>query len=215
MPTHYVHRGLIKRKLVENTVEAFKSSIKKGYGIETDLHITRDGQIVCFHDFNLKRKFRLNKEIQKIDYDFLCKLSKKHQFKVPLLKDLLKISDNKYPLLLEIKPTFNNESLKILLNQLKKTRKYGIISFREKNLINLHKFNKKLPLGLLFNATAKFKTIQSKALKKYVKFLVFEKKFLTNKKINLIKKKNYYYTIKKKDLFEKYKKSKNLIFENL
>ena len=102
MPTHYVHRGLIKRKLVENTAESFKNSIKKGYGIETDLHITRDGQIVCFHDFNLKRKFRLNKEIQKIDYDFLCKLSKKHQFKVPLLKDLLKISDNKYPLLLNV-----------------------------------------------------------------------------------------------------------------
>ena len=212
MPTHYVHRGLIKRKLVENTVEAFKSSIKKGYGIETDLHITRDGQIVCFHDFNLKRKFRLNKEIQKIDYDFLCKLSKKRQFKVPLLEDLLKISDNKYPLLLEIKPTFNNESLKILLKLLKKTKKYGIISFKEKNLINLYKLNKKLSLGLLFNATARLKTIQSKAIKKYVKFLVLEKKFLSNKNLHLVKKRIYYYTIKNKDLFKKYKNSKNLIF---
>ena len=120
-----------------------------------------------------------------------------------------------YGMYLASKKKSNLDYLIKSANQLKKTRKYGIISFREKNLINLHKLNKKLPLGLLFNATAKFKTIQSKALKKYVKFLVFEKKFLTNKKIGLIKKKNYYYTIKKKDLFEKYKKSKNLIFENL
>ena len=65
MPAHYVHRGLIKRNLVENTIKSFKNSIKRGYGIETDLHITKDKQIVCFHDFNLKHKFkRLNNNIK-------------------------------------------------------------------------------------------------------------------------------------------------------
>ena len=215
MPTHYVHRGLIKRKLVENTIASFRNSIKRGYGIETDLHITKDKQIVCFHDFNLKRKFKLNKEIKKSNYNFLKKIGKESDIKIPLLKNLLKISNNKCPLLLEMKPTFNNESLKILLKLLRKTRKYGIISFREKNLVNLYKLNKKLSLGLLFNATAKFKTIQLKAIKQYVKFLVIEKKFLKNKNLHLIKKKIYYYTIKNKDLFKKYKNSKNLIFENL
>ena len=214
MPAHYVHRGLIKRNLVENTIKSFKNSIKRGYGIETDLHITKDKQIVCFHDFNLKHKFKLNRQIKKVDYDFLNKLEKKYQVKVPLLTDLLKISNNKCHLLLEIKPTFNNESLKILLKLLRKTKKYGIISFKEKNLINLYKLNKKLSLGLLFNATARLKTIQSKAIKKYVKFLVLEKKFLSNKNLHLVKKRIYYYTIKNKDLFKKYKNYKNLIFEN-
>ena len=214
MPTHYVHRGLINRNLVENTFKSFKSSIKMGYGIETDLHITKDKQIICFHDFSLKRKFKLNRQIKDVDYNFLNILSIKHKIKIPLLKDLLRISNNKCPLLLEIKPTFNNESLKILLKLLRKTKKYGIISFKEKNLISLYKLNKKLPLGLLFDATAKLKTIQSKVIKRHVKFLVLEKKFLSNKNLHLLKKKIYYYTIKNKDLFKKYKNFKNLIFEN-
>ena len=215
MPTHYVHRGLIKRNLVENTLKSFKSSMKKGYGIETDLHITKDKKLVCFHDFNLKHKFKLDKQIKKLNYDFLRKIGKKHHIHVPVLEDLIKISHNKYPLLLEIKPIFNIESLEILIKLLKKTKKYGIISFKEKNLINLYKMNKKLPLGLLFNATAKLKTIRLKANKKYVKFLVLEKKFLPNKNLQLIRKKIYYYTIKSNILFKKYKNFKNLIFENL
>ena len=45
MPTHYVHRGLIKKNLTENSVGSFRESIKKGHGIETDLHISKDRNI--------------------------------------------------------------------------------------------------------------------------------------------------------------------------
>ena len=79
MTTHYVHRGLIKKNLKENSAESFRNSIKKGYGIETDLHITKDRQIVCFHDFNLKRKFKLNKQIKKTNYDFLKKPMREYE----------------------------------------------------------------------------------------------------------------------------------------
>ena len=58
MPTHYVHRGLIKRKLAENTAGSFKQSFKKGYGIETDIHTTKDHEFICFHDFTLNRIFK-------------------------------------------------------------------------------------------------------------------------------------------------------------
>ena len=102
MPTHYVHRGLIKKNLAENTLKSFIKSLKKGYGIETDLHVTKDNQLVCFHDFNLRRKFNLNKNVKDINYYSLKKISKKRKATVPLLKDLLKISKNRYPLLLEI-----------------------------------------------------------------------------------------------------------------
>jgi len=97
----------------------------------------------------------------------------------------------------------------------KKTKKYGIFSFKEKNLINLYKLNKKLNLGLLFLSTSNLRTIKSKSKKLYVKFLGLEKSFLSNKKLAKIRKPIFYYTVKKKDLFKKYKNSKNLIFENL
>tara|TARA_B100000686_G_scaffold335812_1_gene404884 strand:- start:212 stop:859 length:648 start_codon:yes stop_codon:yes gene_type:complete len=215
MVTHYIHRGLAKKHLKENTVKAFKYSFKKKYGIETDLHVTKDNQIVCFHDFNLKRKFKLNKKIKEINYFDLKKISKNKKIEIPLLKDLLKISKNKYPLLLEIKPLFKKENLLHLIKLTKNTKKYGLISFKEKNLINLYKINKKLPIGLLFLATSSFKSIKIKSKKKYVKFLVLEKKFLSNKNLNIINKKIYFYTIKSKGLFKRYRKNKNLVFENL
>ena len=215
MSIHLIHRGLAKKNFKENTIKSFKYSFKKKYGIETDLHVTKDNQIVCFHDFTLKRKFKLNKKIKDINYSDLKKLSKKKKAEIPLLKDLLKISKNKHSLLFEIKPLFKRKNLLHLIKLTKRTKKYGLISFKEKNLINLYKINKKLPLGLLLLASASFKKIKIESKKKYVKFLVLEKKFLSNKNLNLIKKRIYYYTIKNKSLFKKYRYSKNLIFENL
>ena len=215
MSIHLVHRGLAKKSFKENTIKSFKYSFKRGYGIETDLHATKDNQLVCFHDFNLRRKFNLNKKIKDINYSSLKKISNKRKATVPLLKDLLKISKNKYSLLLEIKPLLTKQSLLSLIKLIKKTKKYGIFSFKEKNLINLYKLNKKLTLGLLFLSTSNLRIIKLKSKKPYVKFLGLEKSFLSNKKLTKIKKPIFYYTVKRKNIFKKYKNSKNLIFENL
>ena len=214
MVTHYIHRGLVKKNFKENTLSSFRYAFKKKYGIETDIHSTKDDQLICFHDFSLN-KLKINKKITNVDYSYIKKISIKKKAKVPLLKDLLKVCKNRYPLLLEIKPFFKNKNLKDLIKLLKKSKKYGIISFKEKNLINLYKLDKKLPLGLLLASTTTLKNIKIKSKKKHIKFLVLEKKFLPNKKLGLIRKNIYYYTIKNKALFEKYKNSKNLIFENL
>ena len=210
-----IHRGLAKKNFKENTLNAFKYCFKKKYGVETDLHCTKDNKIICFHDFNLRRKFNLNKNVKDINYSSLKKISNKRKAPVPKLEDLLRISRNKYPLLLEIKPLLNKHSLLNLIKLMKKTKKYGIFSFKEKNLINLYKLNKKLNLGLLFLSTSNLRTIKSKSKKLHVKFLGLEKSFLSNKKLAKIRKPIFYYTVKKKYLFKKYKNSKNLIFENL
>ena len=215
MTTHYIHRGLAKENFKENTLSAFKYSFKKKYGIETDLQVTKDNQLICFHDFNLRRKFNLNKNVKDINYSTLKKISNKRKAPVPKLEDLLRISRNKYPLLLEIKPFLTKRSLLNLIKLMKKTKKYGIFSFKEKNLINLYKLNKKLPLGLLFLSTSNLRKIKSKSKKPHVKFLGLEKSFLSNKKLTKIRKPIFYYTVKRKDIFKKYKNSKNLIFENL
>ena len=215
MVTHYIHRGLAKKSFKENTLSAFKYSFKKKYGIETDLQVTKDDQFICFHDFNLRRKFNLNKNIKDINYSTLKKISNKRKAPVPKLKDLLRISRNKYSLLLEIKPLLTKRNLLNLIQLIKKTKKYGIFSFKEKNLINLYQLNKKSNLGLLFLSTCNLRTIKSKSKKPYVKFLGLEKSFLSNKKLNKIRKPIYYYTIKSKNLFNRYKDRKNLIFENL
>jgi len=116
--------------------------------------------------------------------------------------------------MLEIKPLFTKENIKVLLKEIKKLKNYSLTSFKERNIINLYKMKKKLNLGLLIPSTFTFSKILKKSKKKYVKFLVLEKKFLREKKISKIKKKIYFYTIKDKKLFNKFYE-KNLIFENL
>ena len=215
MTTHYIHRGLAKKKFKENTIQSFKYCFKRKFGIETDLQVTKDNKLVCFHDFNLKRKFKLNVNVKDINYPKLKKISNKNKAPIPLLKDLLKISNNKHRLLLEIKPLLNNQNLMSLVNLTKKKKKIRLFSFKEKNLINLYKLIKWLSLGLLFLSNSNVRVIKSKTKKPHVKFLGLEKSFLFNKKLTKIRKSIFYYTVKRKNLFKKYKNSKNLIFENL
>ena len=215
MTTHYIHRGLAKKKFKENTIQSFKYCFKRKFGIETDLQVTKDNKLICFHDFNLKRKFKLNVNVNDINYLKLKKISNKNKAPVPLLKDLLKISNNKHRLLLEIKPLLNNQNLMSLVNLTKKKKKIRLFSFKEINLINLYKLNKGLSLGLLFLSNSNLRVIKLKSKKPHVKFLGLEKSFLFNKKLTKIRKSIFYYTVKRKDLFKKYKNSKNLIFENL
>ena len=111
-----IHRGLAKKNFKENTISAFRYCFKKKYGIETDIHCTKDNKIVCFHDFNLKSKFKINKTLKNINYQDLLRISKSKKTPIPLLNELVKLSKNKRFLMLEIKPLFSKENLKVLLN---------------------------------------------------------------------------------------------------
>ena len=59
---HLIHRGIINKKFKENLLSSFRQSFQKGYGIETDIHVTKDNQFVCFHDFTLKKSFKIKLE---------------------------------------------------------------------------------------------------------------------------------------------------------
>jgi len=210
-----IHRGLAKKNFKENTLNAFKYCFKKKYGVETDLHFTKDNKIICFHDFNLNRRFKVNKKVKDLNYFDLKKISIIKNAEIPLLSDLLKASKNKFPLLLELKPIFSLKNLKKLLIETKKYNKCALISFEEKNIYNLGKLRTKLPKGLLFASTAKIKTIILKSKKSYINFVILHKVFLKNKELSKIKKPVYFYPILNKKEFKKYKSKKNLIFENL
>ncbi|MDA9234092.1 glycerophosphodiester phosphodiesterase family protein, partial [Candidatus Pelagibacter sp.] len=142
---HLIHRGILKKNYKENMLSSFKASFQKGYGVETDIHITKDNKFVCFHDFTLNRIFKIKKSIKNFDYQNLANISKD---KIPLLKDLLKLSKKKYYLFIEIKPFFSIKILKKLLKETSKFSKCVFISFKEKNIYNLLKIKKTTKVGL-------------------------------------------------------------------
>ena len=212
---HLIHRGILNRRYKENILKSFKASFKKGYGIETDIHATKDEKFVCFHDFTLNRIFKKKKSIKDMKYSQIRDISAQNKRPIPLLKDLLNLSKNNYPLFIEIKPTFSKKLLKKLLHETSKFSKCIFISFRHKNIYNLLKIRSSAKVGLSYSRSASVKTIIKKSNNKKINCLILDKFFLQNKKVNNTKIIKYYYTIKTKSEFKKYSKNNNLIFENL
>ena len=210
-----VHRGIVNKQYKENLLKSFKQSFKKGYGIETDIHATKDNEFICFHDFTLNRIFKKKESVKNMKYSNIKKISNKNNKPIPLLKDLLKISKNKYALFIEIKPIFTKKLLQKLLKETSKFSKCTFISFKHKNIYNLLKIKSNTKVGLSFSPPTSVKTISKKSNNKKINCLILDKFFLKNKKIQDLKIKKYYYTIKTKSEFNKYSKNDNLIFENL
>ena len=210
-----VHRGIVNKQCKENLLKSFKRSFKKGYGIETDIHATKDHEFICFHDFTLNRIFKKKRSVKNMEYSQIKKISAQNKKPIPLLKDLLKASKNKYYLFIEIKPTFSRKLLQKLLKETSQFSKCVFISFKHKNIYNLLKIKSNIKVGLSFSPPTSIKTIIKKSNNKKIKCLVLDKFFLKNKNIQDLKIKKYYYTIKTKSEFNKYSKNNNLIFENL
>jgi len=212
---HLIHRGIVNKKYKENLLKSFKKSFNKGYGIETDIHATKDNEFVCFHDFTLKRTFKKNLSIKNLNYLKIKEISTKLKKPVPLLKNLLKSSKNRFSLFIEIKPSFSKSLLKKLLKETSKFKKCVFISFKHKNIYNLLKIRNNTKVGLSFAPPTSVGTIIKKSNNRDINCLILDKSYLKNKNIQNLKIKKYYYTIKLKSEFNEFKKNNNLIFENL
>ena len=211
---HLIHRGIVNKKYKENLLNSFKQSFKKGFGIETDIHATKDNKFICYHDFTLTRIFKKKQSVKNLNYQKLKEISLKQNKPIPLLQDLLKISKNKFYLFVEIKPKFSTKLLKKLINETSKYSKCVFISFKHQNIFKLLKLNKKTKVGLSFSPPTTVKSIVKKSIIKNIDCLILDKSYIKNKKIQKLKIKKYFYTIKNNSEFKKYKKN-NLIFENL
>lgn len=100
------HRGLFNNQdIPENSLPAFKLAVENGYGIELDVQLTADNELVVFHDESLQRMTGINKILNQCSYDEisdLCLLDTNYH--IPLFEDVLKILNTDTPLIIEIKP---------------------------------------------------------------------------------------------------------------
>jgi len=212
---HLIHRGIVNKKYKENLQKSFNQSFKRGYGIETDIHVTKDHEFICFHDFTLNRIFKKKRSVKNMKYSQIKKISAQNKRLIPLLKDLLKASKNKYPLFIEIKPAFSKKILQKLLKETSKFSECVFISFNHQNIYNLLKIKSSAKVGLSFSPFTSIKTIIKKSNNKKIYTLILDKFFIKRKNIQDLKIKKYYYTIKSKLEFNKYNENNNLILENL
>ncbi|MDO4941785.1 MAG: glycerophosphodiester phosphodiesterase family protein [Lachnospiraceae bacterium] len=104
---YIAHRGLFDNhtKAPENSLSAFRKAVNAGYGIELDVQLTKDGQLVVFHDAILDRMCDIEKKLTDCTYKELQQYTlADSEERIPLLKDVLKTVKGKVPLIIEIKP---------------------------------------------------------------------------------------------------------------
>lgn len=117
------HRGLSGLK-TENTLNAFIAAGKCSYyGIETDVHVTKDGKYVISHDDNLSRVFGLDVNIHTATYEELRKIRITDKetgevLTVPSLREYLDVCKkyNKVSIL-ELKDDFNKQQLEEIIQE--------------------------------------------------------------------------------------------------
>ena len=102
-PAGFAHRGLhYGSEFPENSLIAFAAALEKGAGIECDLRLTRDNEIVVFHDPDAWRMCASPLKIGESTAEELSRL-KIGEHPIPTLESLLCLVSGRVPLLLEVK----------------------------------------------------------------------------------------------------------------
>ncbi len=100
------HRGLFDNDgdAPENTMAAFQRAIDAGFAIELDVQTTSDGQLVVFHDPDLKRLAGVDLKISETTYEELLRhpLGRSDE-RIPLFADVLALVAGQVPMVVEIK----------------------------------------------------------------------------------------------------------------
>jgi len=138
---YYAHRGLHNNKagIPENSLAAFEKAAAAGYGIELDVHLTKDKIPVVFHDDTLDRVCGVPGRPEDRTYEELAALRLYGtEERIPKLEEVLDLVGGRVPLIVEMKIPLTDISVCAYADQL--LRKY-------EGVYCIESFN---PLGLLW-----------------------------------------------------------------
>ena len=106
---HYAHRGLHTAQIPENSMAAFTAALDHGYGIELDVHLTKDEALAVIHDHELDRCTGCSGKVEDMTLAQLqqCRLEGTQEI-IPTLSQVLQLFDGKEPLIIELKAIDDN-----------------------------------------------------------------------------------------------------------
>lgn len=169
------HRGLSGLE-PENSIPAFVAAGNRSYfGVETDVHVTKDGKFVIIHDDNTERVAEEAVVIEETKYDDIRKITLKNLCKLEILtgvekEDVMERKDLIIPNLkeyitickkyekicvLELKNLFTPEDIRRLVEEIRGLGYLDhviFISFQCANLIELRRLLPEQPLQYLVSA---------------------------------------------------------------
>lgn len=205
------HRGIYNNiTIYENSIESIMYSIKNNLSVSIEIRMTKDKEIIVFNDEEMKRLIKLKDNVNTITKEELNYIS---QYYVPTLKEILKMINNKVPIIINIKEdnkTFRNKLIDILSSY------KGKIALHSTNVEAIKYYKKNdYVVGLIID-----ENINNGYLDKDidVDFLTIKYNLIDKVKANMLKMKYYIigFTLDKREDVEYYiKMYNNLIIDNI
>lgn len=106
------HRGLFNNttSAPENSLSAFQKAVDAGFGIELDVQLTKDREVVVIHDEDLHRTSKVDTKIADCTYAMLreYRLFQSDE-KIPKFSAVLSLINGTVPLIVELKNTSSSD----------------------------------------------------------------------------------------------------------
>ena len=111
---NHAHRGLYAQdqSVPENSLPAFAAAAEKGYGMELDIQLSLDGEVVVFHDDTLARMCGIDGRVDAFPLARLREMPLAGTAeRMPLLTEVFDTVAGKAPIIIELKTGPRNEEL--------------------------------------------------------------------------------------------------------
>lgn len=196
-PIVIAHRGA-SASAPENTIAAFQKAAEDGaHAIELDVRLSRDKEIIVIHDSRLERTtngrgkvsdYNL-KDIQNFDNGswFSSRFSREY---IPTLEQVIKLTNKKVGINLEIKSLPKREILPIVEKCIALVQKYRIqksvllSSFDHSIVKTIKKIDSSLTTGIIYSPVINFRKNPSELAMKYdANAIVVSKNYLRDKMV--------------------------------
>lgn len=214
------HRGLHSNanNIYENTKESFLAAVNENYAIECDVVLSKDHEVVVFHDENLKRLCNLDKNVSNLTMNELRSLKiYESNSNIISLDEMLHVVSAHVPIIIEIKGKFTpfiEERIQEIIRSYR-----GPIALKTFNLKSVEWLIKFLPYvykGLVIDSnTNNFESI----LDLNIDFVSCDIEFIESNLVDRLKKKGLPIITWTVDNEDKKKKANliadNIIFENI
>ena len=204
------HRGLHNDQYTENSMSAFKNALDHHMALELDVHLTKDNELVVFHDSLTERVTKkvgiiedLTLEEIKSDYRLL------NGEQIPTLKEVFDLIKEQVPIVVELKVYRKNykplvKRVKEELKCIKDKKNIVLISFDPRALFPFK--NSGFMRQLLVTSDPKYRYVYH--FRHFFEGVDLDYKFLEEEKVRRYCEKHFsnIWTIESKEDFDKYSK---------
>jgi len=205
------HRGAPSIR-PENTIDSFKAALAHNVdGIELDIQLTSDGEIIVYHDFEILDHNNVSHLISKLSFSQIQQMCPK--FKIPNFEEVCQIFPQEKFFNIEIKSKNLNNNYIIqktiqLIQQYKLMEHVIISSFNPFVLLQLKRYAPSIRRGLLWTGNNSEGWFVTRYSSKYIAPYSFHANidYINNKMVNWALKnkiKLFYYTINTKAELDK------------